>query len=318
MQAPGFWQRDGMLARLLDPIGGLVANATARRVAQPGWRAPVPVVCCGNAGVGGAGKTTLALDLGARLIRRGARVAFLTRGYRGRAVQGTLTVTPGHDSSDVGDEALLLAALAPTHVGPNRAASARVAVADGATVLVMDDGLQHGSLSKDVSFLVVDGGAGFGNGRVLPAGPLREPVATAAARCRAAVLIGDDTTHAAAILPHDLPVLRAWLRPETPALRGIRAFAFAGIGRPAKFFATVHEAGAELAGASAFPDHHHYRHAELRSLQRRALALDARLVTTAKDAVRLPAEWRSQVTVVDVSFAWADEAQIEALLGEIL
>ncbi len=314
MRAPSFWQHDGAIARLLSPFSSLVAEATARRVAQQGWRAPVPVVCCGNAGVGGAGKTTLALDLGARLARRGARIAFLTRGYGGR-VRGTVRVSLGHVADDVGDEALLLAATAPTFVGANRAASARAAVAAGATVLVMDDGLQHPSLMKDLSFLVIDGGAGFGNGRVLPAGPLREPAAACAARCRAAVLVGEDARGAADALPSDLPVLRARLRPEASALGGRRVLAFAGIGRPAKFFASVAEAGANLAGTRAFADHHRYHPSELRRLHRRAGRLDAMLVTTPKDAVRLPAEWRASVTVAGVSLAWSDEAALEALLG---
>ena len=316
MRAPSFWQHDGALARLLAPISALVADATARRVAQPGWRAPVPVVCCGNAGVGGAGKTTLALDLGARLLRRGARVAFLTRGYGGQARRGAVLVTLGHDAADVGDEALLLAALAPTYVCADRAMGAQAAIAAGATVLVMDDGLQHSSLIKDLTFLVIDGGAGFGNGRVLPAGPLREPVDAAAARCRVALVIGPDARDALGQLPHGLPVLRAHLEP-TAALGGMRAFAFAGIGRPAKFFATVVDAGGVLAGQRSFADHHRYHPAELRRLQRRATRLDAALVTTAKDAARLPAEWRARVTALGVSLAWSDEAQVEALLGDV-
>ena len=316
MQAPAFWQHDGVLPHLLAPVSGIVAGATARRVAQPGWRAPVPVVCCGNAGVGGAGKTTLALDLGARLLRRGARVAFVTRGYGGQVKQ-TVRVDDTHDAADVGDEALLLAALAPVFVGADRAASARAAVAFGARVLVMDDGLQNPGLVKDLSFLVIDGAAGFGNGRVLPAGPLREPVHAAAARCRAAVLIGADAAGAALALPTTLPVLSATLKPETTGLAGTRVLAFAGIGRPAKFFATLVEAGAVLAGTRAFPDHHPFRPAELRRLARRAETLGAILVTTPKDAARLPSDWRARVAVAGVSLTWADEAPLEALLGDI-
>jgi tetraacyldisaccharide 4'-kinase len=316
MRAPAFWRRDGILPRLLAPISAIVEGATARRVAQPGWRAPVPVVCCGNAGVGGAGKTTLALDLGARLLRRGARVAFVTRGYGGQVTR-TVQVDTSHDAADVGDEALLLATLAPVFVGADRVASARAAVADGATVLVMDDGLQNPGLVKDLSFLVIDGAAGFGNGRVLPAGPLREPVHAAAARCRAAVLIGADVAGAAAALPGGLPVLDATLRPEANGLAGTRVLAFAGIGRPAKFFATLAESGAVIAGQRAFPDHHRFSLAELRRLARRAEALGAVLVTTPKDAVRLPAEWRARVQVASVALAWADEASLEALLGDV-
>ena len=316
MRAPAFWQTDGALPQLLAPISTIVEGATARRVARAGWRAPVPVVCCGNAGVGGAGKTTLALDLGARLLRRGARVAFLTRGYGGQVKQ-TVRVNDTHDAAAVGDEALLLAALAPVFVGANRAASAQAAVANGATVLVMDDGLQNPGLLKDLSFLVIDGMAGFGNGRVLPAGPLREPVHAAAARCRAAVLIGPDAGGAALALPASLPVLHATLRPDATGLAGSRVLAFAGIGRPAKFFATLVEAGAVLAGTRAFPDHHPFRPTELRRLARRAEALGAVLVTTPKDAARLPPEWRARVAVAGVSLSWADEAPLEALLGDV-
>ena len=247
MRAPGFWQHDGVLARLLSPVSNLVADVTARRMAQPGWRAPVPVVCCGNVGVGGAGKTTLAIDLGQRLIARGAHVAFLTRGYRGR-VTGVSRVTLGHEVKDVGDEAMLLGAIAPTFVGADRVASAKAAVEAGATVLVMDDGLQNPGLVKDLAFLVIDGVAGFGNGRVLPAGPLREPVAACAARCHAAVVIGEERVDIGALLPARLAVLGATLQPESPQLRGRRVVAFAGIGRPSKFFATLAEAGAIIVG----------------------------------------------------------------------
>ena len=316
MRAPRFWQHDGVLPRLLSPVSALVAEITARRMAEPGWRPPIPVVCCGNVGVGGAGKTTLALDLGARLTRRGARVAFLTRGYRGRS-RGTSRVSVGHDARDVGDEAMLLAEVAPTFVGADRVASARAAVDAGATVLVMDDGLQNPGLVKDLSFLVIDGVAGFGNRRVLPAGPLREPVAACARRCHAAVLIGEDGGDVGTTLPANMAVLRARLQPDATDVAGRRVLAFAGIGRPSKFFTTLQEAGADIAWQRGFPDHYAYHESELIRLQKRAARLDAVLVTTPKDAVRLPTEWRAQVMVVGVSLVWADEAQIETLLGGV-
>ena len=316
MRAPRFWQHDGRLARLLAPLSGPVAELAARRMEQPGWRAPIPVVCCGNVGVGGAGKTTLALDLGQRLARRGARIAFLTRGYGGR-VQKAARVTLGHEARDVGDEALLLAAVAPTFVGADRVASAKAAFQAGATVLVMDDGLQNPGLVKDLSFMVVDGVAGFGNGRVLPAGPLREPVAACAARCDAAIVIGPEHAAIGTHLPTSLPVLRAALRPEAPGMAGRRVLAFAGIGRPSKFFATLAEAGAEIAGHHSFADHHVFHPADLRRLHRRATKLGAVLVTTPKDAVRLPTEWRDRVEVAGVLLSWADETQIERMLSEV-
>ena len=319
-RAPAFWRRDGgLLPLLLSPFAAVTASITARRVARPGWRAPVPVICCGNVTVGGAGKTTLALDLGKRLAAGGHTVHFLLRGYGG-TIRGTHRVSPGDTAAQVGDEALLLAEAAPTWVGADRAASARAAVGAGAQVLVLDDGLQNPTLHKDLSLLVIDGATGFGNGRVLPAGPLREPVAAGAARCQAAVLIGTDAAEVAAMLPPTLPLLRARLMPGQAArsLASRRVLAFAGIASPEKFFATLAESGAILAGQVPFPDHHRYTDRELRHLLEQAARLGARLTTTAKDAVRLPDAVRRQVHVADVTLAWEDTAPLDALLMRTL
>ncbi len=317
MRPPAFWQQDGLLPRLLAPVGEVAAGLTARRVARPGWRAPVPVLCCGNAGVGGAGKTTVALDLAQRLVARGVAVHCLTRGYGGRA-RGVLRVEPAaHDAVLVGDEPLLLAAVAPTWVAADRAAGARAAVIAGAQALLMDDGLQNPTLVKDAALLVVDGAVGFGNGRVMPAGPLREGVASAAARCRAAVLIGPDAAGVRAALPLGLRVLTAALEPAA-AMPGVRVLAFSGIARPSKFHATLRQAGATVADCMDFPDHHRFTGAELDGVLARATALDAMPVTTPKDAVRLPGAVRSRVRVVGVSLRWDDPAALERLLTEII
>jgi len=313
MTPPTFWQQDGVLPWLLAPAAAVAARLTAQRVARSGWRAPVPVLCCGNAGVGGAGKTTVALDLARRLAARGVAVHCLTRGYGGRS-RGVLRVDPArHDAGLVGDEPLLLAAVAPTWVAADRAAGARAAVAAGAQALLMDDGLQNPTLARDVALLVVDGAVGFGNGRVIPAGPLREPVATAAARCRAAVLVGPDAAGARDVLPPGLPVLTATLEPDA-ALPGTRVLAFSGIARPSKFHATLRQAGAAIAECMDFPDHHRFTRAELERVLARATALGAMPVTTPKDAVRLPGAVRSRVRVVGVSLRWDDPDGLERLL----
>ena len=316
-RAPAFWRRDGgtLLPLLLSPLAAVMTAITARRVARPGWRAPVPVICCGNVTVGGAGKTTLALDLGRRLAARGHAVHFLLRGYGG-TTRGTHRVSRTDTARHVGDEALLLADVAPTWIGADRAASARAAIAAGAQVLVLDDGLQNPTLHKDLSLLVIDGTTGFGNARVLPAGPLREPVEAGAARCQAAVLIGSDTARIAATLPPTLKLLRARLVPGQAAasLAGRRVLAFAGIASPEKFFTTLSESGAILAAQIAFPDHHPYTDRELRHLLDRAAQLDALPATTPKDAVRLPDAVRRQVHAVDVTLAWEDIAPLDALL----
>jgi tetraacyldisaccharide 4'-kinase len=316
MKPPEFWQRGGLMPALLAPAASLVAASTRRRVNRPGWRAPVPVLCCGNASVGGAGKTIVVLDLIRRLRRRGVAVHCLTRGYGGR-VEGVMRVDPGrHAAALVGDEPLLLAAEAPTWVGADRAASAREAVEAGAELLLMDDGLQNPGLTKTASLLIVDGAVGFGNGRVMPAGPLRETVGDAVARCLASVLIGVDTASARKAMG-DLPVLDAWLVPDR-ALDGMRAFAFCGIGRPGKFFETVAAAGAELAGSRSFPDHHTFSPQEIGQVMSAAARIGAQPITTAKDAVRLPGEVRARVEVLGVRLMWREEAALESLLDEVV
>ena len=322
MRAPSFWHHGsaGALPHLLAPLGHITQRATARRVARPGYLAPVPVVCCGNAGVGGAGKTILVLDLAARLLARGWRVGLLTRGHGGRAA-GPLRVEPDrHTAREVGDEAMLLAACAPTYVGADRSVTARLAAADGAQVLLMDDGLQNPTLQKTASLLVVDGAAGFGNGRLLPAGPLREPAAAAAARCSACVLIGADATNALAVLPAGMAVLQAHLvaGPEIAGLAGRSVLAFAGIGRPEKFFDMLAQAGVQLAECTSFADHHRFSRQDLAMLLSQAGKLGAVPVTTPKDLARMDTQDRVQFTVIGVSLAWEDNAGVDAWLNRVL
>ncbi|WP_419731058.1 tetraacyldisaccharide 4'-kinase [Lichenicola sp.] len=321
MFPPAFWsiRPPTALARLLGPVGGVTAWATARRLRRPGWRAPVPVICCGNVGVGGAGKTTVALDLARRLQARGIAVHCLTRGYGGR-VRGVLRVDPDrHDAVLTGDEALLLAGVAPTWVSADRAASARAAIGAGAQILLMDDGLQNPGLVQDWPLLVIDGASGFGNGRLLPAGPLREPVATAMARARAVILIGADAAGVTAQLPSSLPLLRADLvmEPGLLGLRGEKLLAFAGIARPEKFFAALRGIDLELAATRGFPDHHRFSAADIEALRRDALRLQAILVTTPKDAVRLPPDMRAEVVVADVSLRWDAPGALQEMLDRM-
>lgn len=320
MRAPAFWAGGGgVMPLLLAPFSALYASATARRMARPGWHAPVPVICCGNATAGGAGKTTVAMDLGRRLADRGIAAHFLLRGYGG-TLKGPLRVDPArHDSTGVGDEALILADVRPTWISADRGLGGQAAVADGAQVIVMDDGLQNPTLEKDLSLLVIDGTYGFGNGQIIPAGPLREPVAAAAARCQAAVLIGEDECGALAALPPGLRVLRARLAPgpEVAMLQGQPVFAFCGIANPRKFFGMLQESGAVLAGREAFADHYPYDAGDMQELLAQAEALRAQPVTTRKDFVRIPPQFRSRVTVVTISLAWSESAEIESLLDPL-
>lgn len=326
MRAPEFWSADGRdhwLGRALAPLGALYAGLGRLReeLASP-VRAGVPIICVGNLVAGGAGKTPTALAILMLLNALGARPHALSRGYGGSA-RGPLRVDPAsHVVSTVGDEALLLAGVAPAWVSADRVAGAKAAVEAGASLIVMDDGLQNPSLTKDLALVVVDGGFGFGNRRLIPAGPLREPIARGLARCQAIVLIGPDTLGLEAELAGSAkPVLAAELVPGPEALRYRErpVVAFAGIGRPAKFFATLEAVGALVVERHPFPDHHRYTDDEIMRLCEAASRQGGyKPVTTMKDYVRLPAEARLMVDVLSVELVWRDESAIRRLLAPLV
>lgn len=315
MKAPGFWYSGGPVSLSLAPLGGLWAiGASLRGAFGTPARAPLPVVCVGNIVVGGAGKTPVAMSLANRL--HGAQ--FLSRGHGGNQTGPVQVDLQHHDHTHVGDEPLLLARIAPCWVAHDRLAGARAAAGDGATCVIMDDGYQDPSIAKDVSLLVVDGHVGFGSGRCIPAGPLREPIARGVARAQAVVLLGEDRVGVTKRLGR-IPLLRATLEPETEAgaLQGHRVLAFAGIGRPAKFFHTLEKQGATLVETRAFPDHHPYTPAEIGHLINAAESHAAALMTTTKDYVRVPPHQREYVTVLRVAVAWEDEAALMRVLAPV-
>ena len=320
MRPPGFWSRPPShpLARLLAPAGRLYGGLSADRMDRAGAMPPCPVLCVGNFTLGGAGKTPTALAL-ARLLRElGRAPAFLSRGYGGR-IAGPLIVDPTrHAAAEVGDEPLLLARAETTVIARDRPAGARLCAEAGAEVIVMDDGLQNPSLTKTLSLAVVDGGAGNGNGLPFPAGPLRAPLARQWPHVAGLVLVGEGApgeTLAAEAGGRGLPVHRARLVPgEASGWAGCRVVAFAGIGRPEKFFQTLRSLGAEIVAERAFPDHHPFRPDELAVLSALAAREGAELVTTEKDAVRLPAEARAAVRVLRVALTFDDEARLRRQL----
>lgn len=294
MKAPAFWwdRTPGAIARLLLPFGALYGALTARRMARDGARADVPVICIGNFTAGGAGKTPTAIALAKALEARGERPVFLSRGYGGRVTQPTLVDRMTHSAAEVGDEPLLLAEAAPTIVAADRVAGARLAAAEG-SVILMDDGMQNPALAKDFTLAVIDGGAGFGNGLCLPAGPLRAPVAAQMAHVDALIAIGlgSGITEAVALgAEGQKPVFRSTLTTDPAVadwLAGRRVIAFAGIGRPQKFFEMLLGYYAKLDGVHPFADHHPYSEADAAMLRGLAAARQVAIVTTEKDRVRL-------------------------------
>ena len=321
MKAPSFWHRPSGLAHLLAPFGVMYAagGRLRRRVTRPA-RVLIPIVCVGNLVAGGAGKTPVARALQVWFAGHGRRVHFLTRGYGGRATGPVLVEPKRHTAAEVGDEPLLLAESAPTWVARDRAGGAEAAAMAGADVVVMDDGFQNPTLYKDLSLVVIDGEYGFGNGLVIPAGPLREPVADGLKRADAVVLVGPDGAGVEAGLPSDLAVLHAELRPveDDHPLTRHAVVAFAGIGRPEKFFSMLRTMGCRIISTHAYPDHYPYREDEIGRIIEEARHANAVPVTTAKDAARLPSGFGSAIEVLDVRLEWRDEAALERVLAPVM
>ena len=319
MRAPEFWHKRHWPARALSlalvPFGALYGLSVRlkEKGARP-FRPRARVICVGNLTVGGSGKTPIAIALGRMLAGQGRRVVFLSRGYGGRNA-GPLQIDPAtHSAFEVGDEPLLLAAVAPTIVARDRAKGAALADQIGAEIIVMDDGFQNFSIAKDLSLVVVDGETGFGNGRLTPAGPLRESPKAGLARAHAVVLMNGEVS-----LPEFAgKILRARTEfADPPRLTGRKVFAFCGIGRPEKFFGTLKALGATLADTQSFPDHHNFSPTDIEKLKTRADALDAFLVTTEKDFVRLNADAREGVLAVPIRAVLDDAVAWSSLLGRL-
>ncbi len=319
MKTPSFWHTQHPLFNLLLPAAFLYQHASMlyRMAARP-VTLPIPVICVGNLTAGGAGKTPVALAIGAMLKAKNVNAFFLSKGYGGTQI-APLRVNPRvHTAKQVGDEPLLLAGVLPTVVAKDRKEGAMFALGLGADVIVMDDGFQNPFVTKNLSLLVIDGVYGFGNGHLIPAGPLREPPESGFARADAIIVINpSDTTPP---LPEGKPVLRARTKPldSAHALAGKKLVAFCGLATPQKFFSTLTSLGAQLVKTVAFGDHHPYRASEIKKLADDARHAQALLVTTAKDAVRLSPELRPLVTIVDITLEFDDKAQLEALLAGAL
>jgi tetraacyldisaccharide 4'-kinase len=324
MREPGFWHGPASFnAHLLKPLAALYGAVAAQRLRRKGLKAGIPVLCVGNYHVGGAGKTPTVLALAKLLRELGETPVVLSRGYGGK-LRGPVRVDPArHAASDVGDEPLMMADALPVVVSRQRSEGVPLARAQGATVILMDDGFQSPAIVKDASLIVIDGSRGIGNGQVFPAGPLRAPLRPQLARTDALVILGTGSaanTIAAEIAAQGKPVLSAHLKPDAAQvaeLRGKRVLAFAGIGDPARFFNTLRASGIDVVAERAFADHHPYSQAEIESLITEAKRDGLALVTTEKDLARLK-DRSQQIVPFKVTLEFEDPALLRKFVADRL
>jgi len=325
MRAPLFWSRPrGIAAYALAPLEFLWTTATKRRLKNGPWAAlPVPVICVGNINAGGTGKTPSVIALIGLLTEQGVKAHVVSRGYGGNSDGPLLVNEKSHTADQVGDEPLEISAFGPCWVAKDRVAGAKAAIAAGAEMILLDDGFQNPSLAKTLGIVVVDAEVGFGNGRVIPAGPLREPLITGLARADVILTIGNDAAQAklTQIWPQiaDIPRWKAQLKPLETGMdwAGNRYIAFAGIGRPGKFFTTLSNLGANVVATHAFPDHAPYSDAVLQRLQAEAQAKSAQLVTTEKDVARLPEHFKREVLALPVRLVFENTKTVQSALAVV-
>lgn len=328
-KAPEFWwrQKTGWQSVLLAVPSVIYGAISGSRMLQAEkTRLDIPVLCVGNFVVGGVGKTPFSMKLAALLKAQGHKPGFLLRGYGGREA-GPLRVDPKlHDAEEVGDEALLLASLAPTVVAKDRAAGGHYAASQAdIDVLIMDDGFQNPALGKDLSLVLVDSQTGLGNGWCFPAGPMRAPLRQQLAKTDVLVIVGAGPNAdeiAESVSGNGIPVLHAEVKPlANPTLKDKPLVAYAGIGRPQKFFASLAKEELDVVQTLSFADHHPYSEQDADNILAEAERLEAVLVTTSKDKARLlnsrSASCR-QLARNSMVFEIAMDVQEEALLIDLL
>lgn len=327
MREPRFWSRDvdpksreaaPLVRFLLTPLSWIYAEVTRRKIrnAEPA-RIRARVICVGNVTAGGVGKSPIVAVLRSMIQSdTDLRVATLSRGYKGK-LKGPIAVDPEqHTARDVGDEPLMMSYSGETWIGADRAAAGNAMDAAGIDVIIMDDGHQNPGLYKDFSFIVVDAKTGFGNGYVIPKGPLRETVSEGLRRADAIIVVGDGDPPQI-IYESDLPVFHAHIAPAMTLSPG-RYVAFAGIGRPEKFFDTLKALNVDLRDAVPFPDHHNFSEADLRYLQRLASDHAAQLITTEKDFVRLSAAGRDGIAYLPITVQFDLPTELDKVINDVM
>lgn len=309
MKTPAFWSHKNLISAVLSPLGYLYATATACRIKfTKSAKIGRPVICIGNLTAGGTGKTPVAISLAKLLQEKNKNPFFISRGYGGK-LKDILVDNQKHTAVEVGDEPLLLSRQAPVIINSDRYQAAQKALKTGAELIIMDDGFQNPGLYKDLSFLVFDGGFGYGNGLAIPAGPLRENLKSGLKRAQAIIIIGEDK-HSLETKFNNLPVFKGRIQAIEPKVSNKNVIAFAGIGRPQKFYDSLRQLNFNIVETIDFPDHHQYTTAELQKIVAQAQDKGALIFTTSKDFVKIPADMQKYFHVLEIEIDWQDKDKL--------
>lgn len=304
MITPKYWQSDHFISKILTPFGYVYGLATALRLKlKKGYQAKIPVICIGNITAGGVGKTPISMAIAQMLQAEGMHPFFISRGYGGK-LNGVLVDLKTMTAADIGDEPMMLATIAPTVVSADRGKAAQIAEQNGADVLIMDDGFQNPSLKKDISFLVFNGEMGVLNGKIIPAGPMRESLKSGLKRADAVIMIGNDKTNLTSQI--DKPIFKAHIKEQDVQEDSEKVIAFAGIGYPQKFYNSLMKCGLTIEKAYDFPDHHFYQKDELKTLIKKANKRGLPIYTTLKDYVKIPDNLKEHFKVLHIDAVFDD------------
>ena len=302
MKTPKYWQSNSLISKILYPLGYIYGKLTQLRLRlKTPQKVEAKVICVGNITAGGTGKTPVSISIARLLETEMYHPFFVTRGYGGK-LQNIMVNNKKHSAKEVGDEPLLLSKQAPVIVNANRYEGAKLAEKEGADVIIMDDGFQNPGLHKDISFLVFDGHYGIGNGKIIPAGPLRETFEDGVKRADALIIMGKDKHNLAQ--RSKLPVFFGHTEPAQTTMNSNNILAFAGIGHPQKFYHTLSSQGYNVVETIDFPDHHFYSKADLENIMAKAKKLNADIYTTSKDFVKIPPQFHKDINVLEIAVVW--------------
>tara|TARA_B100002052_G_C15863093_1_gene591066 strand:+ start:907 stop:1884 length:978 start_codon:yes stop_codon:yes gene_type:complete len=299
MKTPKFWySKNSIISILLRPISFLWVLGSILRKKKSYNFNNIKIIKVGNVVAGGSGKTPTVVSIVKKLANSKYQVHVISRGYKGSIKKSTLVNTDIHSYKEVGDESIILSKIAPTWIGNNRIESIKNAQKMGAKIVVLDDGIQDTSIKGDLNLLVFNGLQGLGNGKIIPAGPLREKLSDSIKKCHLSIIIDEDINNIANKLNNLLPIIKAKINIESEYLNNFKnknVVAFCGLGFPEKFFKTIKEIGCNIRYKKSFPDHYQYKEKDLKELIDIAIKYNSLLITTEKDHIKILKKYRNRI-----------------------